>query len=73
MNRETVETILKKYFGDKETAQKFAAAMREGLNRDKIARLELERDQLIWDSKRGKIAPYLIQQVENEIKTLKEG
>ena len=31
MNRESVETILKQYFGDKKTAQKFAKAMRKGL------------------------------------------
>lgn len=36
MKRETVETILKRYFGDKETAQKFAAAMREGLKQKRV-------------------------------------
>lgn len=32
MDRKTVELVLKQYFGDKETAQKFAEAMRKGLN-----------------------------------------
>jgi hypothetical protein len=36
VKRETVETILKQYFGDKKTAQKFAAAMRQGLNQKRV-------------------------------------
>jgi len=31
MKRESLETILKRYFGDKKTAQLFAEAMRKGL------------------------------------------
>jgi hypothetical protein len=36
VKRETVETILKQYFGDKKTAQKFAAAMRQGLKQKRV-------------------------------------
>ena len=35
MKRESLETILKQYFGDKKTAQKFAEAMRKGLKERK--------------------------------------
>ena len=31
------------------------------------ARLRLERDQLLWDSKRGKVAQWMIDEVEKEI------
>jgi|GEM_PF-4264260 hypothetical protein len=35
MNRKTVDQVLKQYFGDKETAKKFAEAMRKGLKERK--------------------------------------